>query len=359
MTVFCLLSQRILEEDEEKIEQERIKQTLDLQFHGHKQHQLFQSMEEQIDTAGAGTLPGQAILKPNAPPVQYAYKHPPPPEYYHEHPHGSGFEAQLNVHSGTDIGPAPDQHNDQLTPLPPRPKPRPPKPHPPKPGPTPPTMSPSDSEIHQLPPPHAGGPFAGSPFAGGPVAGGPVAGGPVAGGPLTGGSQRKLPSPLGAPGITPQAHRTYPPTPPARHWNEPHPLSSQYPPQYGTEIPHQKPIAKQRSVGGEIKQRTLMPQQGDRLQGSSEAQSSYQQQFRSLQEDQYQTGQYSLSMSAPLQIQPNPKQWEVYESPAYERHSRLDQDLESIIHEQAMAVETQVGGIDESSQLLTSEMRLL
>ena len=74
-----ILSQRILEEDEE-IEQEWIRQTLDLQFHGHKQHQSFQIMEEQTYTMGAGTLPGQAILKANAPPVQYAHEHPPPAE---------------------------------------------------------------------------------------------------------------------------------------------------------------------------------------------------------------------------------------------------------------------------------------
>ena len=193
-----LLSQRILEEDEE-IEQEKIKKTLDLQFHGHKQHQLFQSMEEQTYTIGASTLPGQAILKANAPQVQYAHGHPPPPKYYR-----AWFEAQLNVRSGTDIGPAPVQLNDHL----------PPPSRPAKPSPTPPTMSPCDSEIHQLPSPHAGGPIAGGPFAGGPVAGGPLAGGLQPKPPYSQQIPRNS-SQLGAPGIAPQTHHTYPQTPPA------------------------------------------------------------------------------------------------------------------------------------------------
>jgi len=66
MTVLYLLSQWILEEDEE-IEQEKIKQTLDMQFQ--KQRQPFQSMEDQSAAAGAGILP---VPKANASPVQYA-----------------------------------------------------------------------------------------------------------------------------------------------------------------------------------------------------------------------------------------------------------------------------------------------
>lgn len=132
MSVFYLLSQRILEEDKE-IEQERIKQTL-LQFR--KQQQSFQSKEGQI--SGSGILSSQGIFKAIAPPVQYAHEQPPPveyfdehqppAEYFHEHPPSSGFAAQVNA---VDIGPAPVQLNNQL----------PPSPKPLKPSPTPPTMS--------------------------------------------------------------------------------------------------------------------------------------------------------------------------------------------------------------------------
>ena len=298
-------------------------------------------MEEQVYTAGAGTLPGQAILKANAQPVQYAHGHPPPPEYYREHPHPSGFEAQQNVRSGTDIGPAAVQVNDEL----------PPPPRPPKPSPTSSTISPCDSEMHQLPHPHAAGPFAGGPLAGGPKAKPPY-------------SQQILrdSSLLGAPGIAPQARRTHPMTPPVHHCNESHPLSSQYPPQYGMEMPPQKPIANQRSVGGDIEQRTLVPQgqQGDRLQGGSgRTQSSHQQRLKSPQEDQYQTGQHPLSAPLPVagpvgsEIQQNTDQCEAHES--YEGGSRsgLDQNLESIIQAQAETVKTEVG--DESSRRLTMQ----
>jgi len=312
------LSQRILEEDEE-IEQEKIKQTLDLQFQ--KQRQPFQSMEEQNSTAGAGTLSGQAVPKANVPPVQYAHEQPPPAKYFHEHPLAGGFAAQQNVRSGADIGTAAVQVID------PQPPPRPPKP-----SPTPPTMSPSDSEIHQLPPPHAGG------------------------------LQGKLPysqqitqdsSHLGAPGIPPQPH-TYPQTPPAHHWNQSDPLSSQYPPQYGgTEMSHQKLIPHQRSVGGGFEQQTLVPQgrQGDRMQGPGKPQSSYQQHLRSP-EDRYPTGQHSLSAPHPRVDPMDPRiqqQVEVRES--YEKGSHLDQNLDSIIHAQAKTVATEVG--DESSRQLT------
>ena len=50
-----ILLQRILEEDEE-IEQEKVKQSLDLQLH--KQQQLLQSTEEQTSTLKDGT-PGR------------------------------------------------------------------------------------------------------------------------------------------------------------------------------------------------------------------------------------------------------------------------------------------------------------
>ena len=139
------MSQRVLEEDEE-IEQERIKQAL-LQFR--KQRQSLQSKEEHI--SGSGTLSSQGIFKAIAPPVQYAHEQPPPveyfdehlppAEYFHEHPPSSGLADQLNVCSAVDIGPAPVQLNNQL----------PPPSRPPKPSPNSPTMSPSDSETHQPP----------------------------------------------------------------------------------------------------------------------------------------------------------------------------------------------------------------
>ena len=276
-------------------------------------------MEEQTSTAGAGTLPCQAILKANAP--QYAYEQPSSAEYFHEHPLAGGFAAQQNVRSGADIGPAPVQVTDQQPP-----------PRPPKPSPTPTTMSPSDSEIHQLSLPQAGGPQSKPPYS------------------------QQIPrdsSRLGAPGIPPQP-RTYPQTPPVQHWNQPHPLSSQHPSQYGgNEMLHQKSIPNQYSVGGEFEQQTLMPQgrQSDRMQGPGKPRSSYQQHLRSP-EDQYPAGQHSLS--APhTRVDPiDPRiqqQVEVRES--YERGSHLDQNLDSIIHAQAKTVATEVG--DESSRQLT------
>jgi len=104
---------RILEEDEE-IEQEKIKQTLDLQFQ--KQQQQFQSMEEWTSTAGASTLSGQAVPKANVSPVWYAHEQPPPAGFFHEHPLAGGFAAQQNVRSGADIGPAAVQVTDPQPP---------------------------------------------------------------------------------------------------------------------------------------------------------------------------------------------------------------------------------------------------
>ena len=85
MNVLYLLLQRILEEDEE-IEQEKIKQTLDLQFH--KQRQSLHSMdqEKQTYTMRAATICGQAINIPKAttPPVHCIQDHSLPTEFFHE-----------------------------------------------------------------------------------------------------------------------------------------------------------------------------------------------------------------------------------------------------------------------------------
>ena len=131
LVYFTNYPQRILEEDEE-IEQEKIKQTLDIQFH--MQRQSFQSMEEQTSTTGAGTLSSQNIPKARV-----------PAEYAHGQPLSSDFAAQLSVYSGANIGPFPTPLVDY------------PHQHPPPPRSTPLTMSPSDPEMHPLPP-HARGP---------------------------------------------------------------------------------------------------------------------------------------------------------------------------------------------------------
>ena len=198
--------QRILDEDEE-IEQEKIKQTLDMQFH--KQRQSFQSMEEQTSTAGAGTLSSQAIPKARVP-AGYAHGLLP----------SSDFTAQRNIHSGADIGPSPTPVVDY------------PHPHPPQPRSTPPTMSPSDPEMHPLPP-HASGPSMRPPHS------------------------HQIPRTRDQPhlGVTaspPRAH-TDPLTQPA------HPLASQY---GDPRIPHQQRIPNQRSTGAELEQPVLHP--GDR-----------------------------------------------------------------------------------------------
>ena len=308
MTVLYLLSQRILEEDE-VIEQEKIKQAPDLQFH--KRWQPFQSVDEHTTTASVGTLSGLAILKANSQPVQYAHKQSPPAEYFHEHP--------LAARSRADIGPAPFQIAHQQLP-----------PCPPKSSPTPLTMFPNGVEVRQLPPPHAGGPQGKPPYS------------------------QQIPrdsSHLGAPGIPPQ-HRTYPQTPPAHHWSQPHP---QYSTQYGgTEMPHQKLIPNQRSVGSGLEHQTLVPlgRKGDQMQDCGKPHSSYQQQLRSLLEDQYPTGEHSLSVPLPRvdPIDPGiPRQFEVHE--LYEEGSPHGQNLDSIFHAQAETVATKVG--DESSHQLT------
>ena len=204
LVYFTNYLQRILDEDEE-IEQEKIKQTLDMQFH--KQRQSFQSMEEQTSTAGAGTLSSHAIPKARV-----------PAEYAHGQPLSSDFAAQFNVHSGAAIGPSPTPVVDY------------PHPHPPRS--TPPTMSPSDPEIHALPP-HASGPSMRPPHS------------------------HQIPrtrnqSHLGVTASPPRAH-TDPLTQPA------HPLASQY---GDPRIPHRQPVPNQRSTGAGLEQPVLHP--GDR-----------------------------------------------------------------------------------------------
>ena len=137
-----ILLQRIPEEDEE-IEREKVKQSLDLQLH--KQQQLLQSTEEQTSTLKAGTLSGQAIPKANTPPVQCIHEHPMVAdslheypllaecfrehpmlaEYFKEHSPASGFAAQP-PEAHPSIDPALSvQNNNQSPPpsLPPKPSP--------------------------------------------------------------------------------------------------------------------------------------------------------------------------------------------------------------------------------------------
>ena len=122
MNVLYLLLQRILEEDEE-IEQEKIKQTLDLQFH--KQRQSLHSMdqEKQTYTMRAATICGQAINIPKAttPPVHCIQDHSLPTECFHEHPPACGFAVQPPADHP--YLPLIHQHNSQLPqpPLPPKP----------------------------------------------------------------------------------------------------------------------------------------------------------------------------------------------------------------------------------------------
>ena len=206
LVYFTNYPQRILDEDEE-IEQEKIKQTLDMQFH--KQRQSFQSMEEQTSTAGAGTLSSQAIPKARV-----------PAEYAHGQPLSSDFAAHFNVHSGADIGPSPTPLVDY------------PHPHQPQPRSTPPTMSPSDPEMHPLPP-HASGLSMRPPHS------------------------HQIPRTHNQPhlGVTaspPRAH-TDPLTQPA------HPHASQY---GDPRIPHRRPVPNQRSTGAGLEQPVLHP--GDR-----------------------------------------------------------------------------------------------
>ena len=268
-----------MEEDEE-IEQEKIKQTLDMQFH--KQRQSFQSMEEQTSTAGAGTLSSQAIPKARV-----------PEEYAHGRPPSSDFTAQLNRRSGADIGPSPTPLADY------------PPSHPPKPRSTPPTMSPSDPEMHPLPL-HASGPSMGPP------------------------RSHQIPrsqdySHLGATGSPPRAYTD----PLTQHA---HPLASQY---GDSRISHQQPVPNQRSTGVGLEQPVPHPRsrQGDQIHTP-----------RSLVEHQHpQDPHYAPAMSPTIdpndpQLQQSPH---VGESPV--GGSVLDESIDSVIHAQAENVVTEVG----------------
>ena len=304
-----LLSQRILKEDEE-IEQERIKKTLDWQFH--KQHQSFQSMEEQTYTMRAGTLSRQTTNP------QGIHKHSLPAEYFHEHhpatsgfaaqPPGaqpyigpalsrqnnnqpplqqpppvehppSGFAAQLNASHGAQlcIGAAFIQQNDN----------QPPPPHPPKPSPTSPTMSPSGSWRHWKTSRRQGRrPLAIPP------------------------DSQQIPgnTHLGAPGIPPTTQ-----TPPVHLRDESRPLSSQIPPQYygGTNVPPEKPLLKRHSisVGGEFEERMFEPldQQANETQVSANEPSSPHEHFRSPSEEQCSTDESCLSVPLPNMVPIGPK----------------------------------------------------
>ena len=288
LVYFMNYPQRILEEDEE-IEQEKIKQTLDMQFH--KQRQPFQSMEEQTSTAGAGTLSSQAILKARV-----------PEEYAHGRPLSSDFAAQFNRQSGADIGPSPIALGDNYPPS-----------HPPKPRSTPPTMSPSDPEMRPLPQ-HASGPSMRLP------------------------RSQQIPraqdhSHLSARGSPPRAH-TDPQTQHAR------PLASQYD---DSRIPHQRPVPNQRSTEVGLEQPGLHPRgrQGDQTHPP-----------RSLVGHQHPRDQrYPPTLSPTVdpndpQLQQSP---EVSESPV--GGNLLDESIDSIIHAQAESVVTEVG--DESSHRTT------
>ena len=268
-----------MEEDEE-IEQEKIKQTLDMQFH--KQRQSLQSMEEQTSTAGAGTLSSQAIPKARV-----------SAGYAHGQPLSSDFAAQFNVHSGVDIGPSPTPLIDH------------PHRHPPQPRSTPPTMSPSDPEMHPLPP-HASGPPTRPPHG------------------------HQIPSArdqshLGVTASPPRAH-TDPLTPPA------HPLA----PQYGDpRIPHWQQIPNQLSTGARLEQPLLHP--GGRQDQMHNLRSPVEHQHP--QDQRYPPVSSPTIDPNDPQLQQNP---EVGESPV--GGNDLDQSIDSVIHAQAESVVTEVGG---------------
>lgn len=262
-------------------------------------------MEEHTSTAGAGILADQAIPKANVPSAKYFNPTP-------------VFEGEPNQYPRADVGPSPVQLHDQppsnqLPPLPP------------KPTPAFPTVSPGDPEGYR---PHVGGPFKNPPYS------------------------QQIPSRLVAPEIPPQA-KTYP-QPPSVHTCGG--SASQYLPEHeNTNLPHQKPVLKQPSMG---EQHMLNPQgrQADHIQASGRAQSSSQQNLRSPTEDQYSTDQLSLGAQPPSRntndplLQQNLKHFEASES--YEGGNPLDRNLESIIRAQAETVSVEVGNKSSRSSTM-------
>ena len=291
LVYFVNYPQRILEEDEE-IEQEKIKQTLDMQFH--KQRQPFQSMEEQTSTAGAGTLSSQAILKARV-----------PEEYAHGRPPSSDFAAQFNRQSGADIGPSPIALGDNYPPS-----------HPPKPRSTPPTMSPSDPEMRPLPQ-HASGP------------------------------SMRLPRSQQIPRAQDHSHLSATTGSPPRAYTDPltqhaHLLASQY---GDSRVPHQHPVPNQHSTKVGLQQLGLHPRH------RQEDQTHPPHVEHQHPQDHPQDQRYPPALSPTIdpndpQLQQSP---EVGESPV--GGNLLDESIDSAIHAQAESVETEVG--DESSHRKT------
>ena len=263
-----------------------------MQFH--KQRQSFHSIEEQTSTAGSGTLSSQAIPKARV-----------PEEYVHGWPPSSDFAAQLNIHSGADIGPSPTPLADY------------PPSHPPKPRSSPPTMSPSDPEMHPLPQ-HASGPSMRLP------------------------RSQQIPcaqdySCLGATGSPPRAYTD----PLTQHA---HPLASQYPSEHDDfRAPHQQPVPNQHSTGVGLQQPGLHPRGRQRDQIHTPRSPV---EHRHPQDQRYQPALSPTIDPNDPQLQQSPH---VGESPV--GGSVLDESIDSVIHAQAENVLTEVG--DESSHRMT------